>query len=134
MLEQPISAAPAIIACVFVLFDVVSGLAKAAYNGDISSQKMRKGLWSKCANVMLIVLSMICSVGVANFPSLPSELSSVYEAICAYVSIMEIVSIIENVCEMNPELAKSDIMKIFNVSSDTDQAEEGSADEDNEQL
>lgn len=129
MFEPAISATPAVIACVFILLDVVSGLAKAAYNGNVSSQKMRKGLWSKCASIILVILSMVCSVGVSSFPAFPAELSGVYEGVCAYISIMEIVSIIENACAMNPELASVKIMQIFHVSTEKEEEQD---DEDNE--
>ena len=109
---------PLIIGLCFIAADVVTGIAKAFANNEVSSQIMRRGLWHKFANVMLLVFAAACDVAVRAWPELPDELSTVYVDIAVYICIMEGVSILENLCRINPELAKLDLFNRFGFKKD----------------
>ena len=91
-----------IIGVCFILFDVITGVMKALYQGDINSTALRQGLYHKLSEVLAIVgsgaLTYACKyieLGV-NIP--------VVGVVVSYICIMELVSVLENLCEMNPSL------------------------------
>lgn len=100
-----------IITLVLIVFDFLSGIAKAAKNNNISSTIMREGLYHKGAYVGIIILAYMAQWGCAHMdlgftiPLVP--------AACVYISLTEITSILENLCELNPELKDNPVFKIF---------------------
>lgn len=69
--------------------DVLTGWIQASVNGTWDSTKMRKGLFRKSAEIIIIVLAYVIQVAVA----LPID---IFIFISIYVCIMEILSVIEN--------------------------------------
>lgn len=92
-----------VVAC-FILFDILTGVLKALYKGKINSTVLRKGLFHKISEMLAVAGSGlleyatdVIELGV-NIPLLP--------AVSIYVCLMELVSIIENLCILNPKLKK----------------------------
>lgn len=88
----------------FIIFDIITGFIKALYKNKINSTIIRQGLYHKLTEL----LAMIFSAGVeysANYINIGVQLP-VLIVVSAYIIIMEIISIIENLCEVNPTLAK----------------------------
>lgn len=88
----------------FIIFDVITGLIKALYNEGINSTYLRKGLFHKLSEVLAIVGSGLLeyAIQIIDFGlDLP-----VLNIVASYICLMELVSIIENICEVNPALAK----------------------------
>lgn len=94
----------AIVTLVFILFDILTGFLKAAANHNIDSTALRKGLLHKLSEVVAIVFSFLCEYAV-QYIHLGVEIPLVI-AVCGYIIIMEIISILENIVEVNPELGK----------------------------
>lgn len=69
--------------------DVLTGWIQASINGTWDSTKMRKGLFRKSAEIIIIVLAYVVQVAVA----LPVD---IFIFISIYVCIMEVLSVIEN--------------------------------------
>ena len=107
------------IALVFIVSDFITGIAKAAYNKNVSSTIMRQGLYHKFAEFMVIVLAVLIDAACVHLelgfdaPILP--------VVCAYVVLMEIASILENLGEINPELANSPVFSIFKKGGTRDE-------------
>lgn len=100
-----------IIALLFVVFDFVTGLIKSIKNKNISSQKLREGLFHKVSFVLVILLAIICEAAMTHIDmSLNVPLVA---PVCGYIVITEIASAIENIAEINPELQGSPIFKLF---------------------
>lgn len=110
---------PIAIATVMMVIDIITGLAGAAKDRDINSGKMREGLWHKAGYFGLIALAAVYEVATVyiNFevaelgigmtaPEIPAV-----TAVCAFVVLTEVVSIIENLCVLNPDIAKLPIVK-----------------------
>lgn len=94
----------AIIAMIaFILLDVISGVASAYYRKDISSQKLRTGLWHKLGYFFVIFCAIVIEWTMTKGLDLGFSLPLVVP-ICIWVSLMEIVSTLENAAEMNPDL------------------------------
>lgn len=94
----------AIVTLVFILFDILTGFLKAAANHDIDSTALRKGLLHKLSEVVSIVFAFLCEYAV-QYIHLGVEIPLVI-AVCGYIIIMEIISVLENIVEVNPELGK----------------------------
>jgi len=94
----------AIVTLVFILFDILTGFLKAAANHNIDSTALRKGLLHKLSEVMAIVFAFLCEYAV-QYIHLGVEIPLVI-AVCGYIIIMETISVLENIVEVNPELGK----------------------------
>ena len=86
----------------FIVFDVVTGLIKAGYNGNYNSAIMRQGGFHKSMEVMAKAVAyfveyaiVYINIGVDD-PAVP--------AVTVYICIMELISILENICAVNPQM------------------------------
>lgn len=96
----------AIIAMIaFILLDVISGVASAYARHEISSQKLRTGLWHKLGYFFVIFCAIVIEWTMTKGLDLGFSLPLVVP-ICVWVSLMEIVSILENAAQINPDLEK----------------------------
>lgn len=86
----------------FIVFDVVTGLIKAGYNGNYNSAIMREGGFHKSMEVMAMAVAYFVEYAVAyinmgvDVPAVP--------AVTVYICIMELISILENICAVNPQM------------------------------
>ena len=89
----------------FILLDVVSGLVSAYARHAISSQKLRTGLWHKLGYFFVVFCAIIIEWTMTKGLDLGFSLPLVVP-ICVWVSLMEIVSILENAAQINPDLER----------------------------
>lgn len=75
--------------CIAAGSDILTGWIQASINGTWDSTKMRKGLYRKLGEIMVVVLAWIVGVAVA----LPFDVAS---AAAVYIVVMESISILEN--------------------------------------
>ena len=102
---------------VMIVFDYITGLTKAAMQHDISSGKMREGLYHKGAYVMVMVLAEIVEHA-QQVIDLGFTVPIVIPA-AVYIVVTEITSILENIAAINPALAGSPILKLFRTRDET---------------
>lgn len=104
-----------VISIVFLLalIDYVTGVVNAIMHGELSSEKMRKGLGHKFAYLAIICVALIVEYG-SGYIDLGIKLP-VFMPVCAGICLIEITSIMENCAKINPELSKSNILNIFKV-------------------
>lgn len=100
-----------LIACAFVALDYITGLCKAWATEAFSSKIMRVGLWHKLALVFAMVVGWLADyaqglvdIGIA---------APVGGAVCVYIIMMELVSSLENLSVMNPDLLPERLMALF---------------------
>lgn len=105
-----------------IVLDVVSGLARAVMHKELSSEKMRLGLWHKAGFVGLIILGAYVEwvQGVMDVSSYIGFTLPTLGAICIYIVITEIISITENLIGLNPEIANSPVKEILEHKNDND--------------
>lgn len=92
------------------LADFITGLIKAAIKRDISSQKMRVGGLHKIMEILVMTTACGLEIGITELgkyyqaPQL-AEIAGAFAAgaVFAYILAMEIISILENYVEANPE-------------------------------
>lgn len=98
----------------FVATDYLTGVVKAVMQNNLSSQKMREGLGHKFAYLILIAVAYaIDTVNTHISLGLPVN---VFIVTVGGVCLIELTSILENVCEINPELKNKPFMRIFDTS------------------
>ena len=96
-----------------VLIDYVTGVVNAIMHGELSSEKMRKGLGHKFAYLAIICVALLVEYG-SSYIDLGIELP-VFMPVCVGICLIEITSIMENCVKINPELSGSNILDIFNI-------------------
>ena len=95
----------------FILLDLVTGLIKAFKEKNYSSTIMRQGLYHKSGSILCILFGVLVDYSQAYLDlgiNIPITLS-----VCAYICLMEIGSIIENVCAINPEIMPEKLREYF---------------------
>lgn len=112
----------------FMVFDIVSGLAAAIINKEVSSSKMRVGLGRKVVMLLFIVLSLGIEVFSQHVSGLGLDGVTVY-AVCVFICVMEVASILENLCKAYPEIANSKLMSIFERTIETKVGNDESAED-----
>lgn len=93
------------------LSDILTGLIKAHTESDYHSGTMRKGMYRKVSEWLIMLTSIGLEIGLkmlgeyyqseqlANFAGAFTAIS-----IFVYISVMEVISILENFGEINPEM------------------------------
>ncbi len=95
----------------FITTDYVTGVAQAIMQDNLSSKKMREGLGHKFAYFILTLTAwFIDEVNLHVDLGLPV---SVFVCTIGGICLIELTSILENISEINPELANAPFMKIF---------------------
>lgn len=100
-----------VVVAALIVLDIITGCLKAVETRTMNSSKLRMGLYYKGAFIGVIVLAVIVEWG-SGFLQLGFQLPIV-TPVCVYVALTEIVSVFENLCEINPELRGSKIAVIF---------------------
>lgn len=105
---------PIIIALIFNLFDLISGLISAVKNKDLQSAKLRDGLFKKVGFIMCYVLAYIVDY-YGTFIGLNLGVS-ILPIIVLYACTTELVSILENISKINSDLLPEKLMELFHIS------------------
>lgn len=102
--------------CIFITFDVVTGVLQAFINGTFDSKKMRQGGLHK------ICLLVTLAFGVAlDYTQTLVELGFEFpclKSIAGYITFMEILSCIENLNLAFPNLLPKSLVKILNHAAE----------------
>ena len=100
----------------FITMDYLTGVLKAGVQHNISSAKMREGLMHKLAYILILILSQ--AIDIFNIHTQLGLPLNVLAVTSAGISLIELTSIVENLCEINPEIANKGFMKIFDTVKD----------------
>ena len=96
---------------IFIIIDYITGVINAALKKSISSRKMREGLGHKATYIILLsVCYTIDTIQLNTELNLPTNL---FPIVSCGILLIELTSIIENICEINPELKQANFMYIF---------------------
>lgn len=96
---------------IFIIIDYITGVINAALKNSISSRKMREGLGHKATYIILLsVCYIIDAIQLNTELNLPTKL---FPIVSYGILLIELTSIIENICEINPELKQANFMYIF---------------------
>lgn len=95
----------------FILLDIVTGVAQAIANHDVSSEKLRQGAFHKMAYILIMCAAYLIeySMGYVDLGfTVP-----IFAGVCGYIIFTEIVSFCENIIKLNPSLKGSKLMDLF---------------------
>lgn len=98
---------------IFIVTDYLTGVVKAIEKNELSSEKMRTGLFHKFAYVIIIFIGYIIDYAQTLF-NIGFE-APISESVCVFIILIELSSIIENCIAINPELQNTKIGNIFKV-------------------
>lgn len=107
--------------CLFILFDIITGIFGGVKEKALNSTALREGLWHKSGFIGLIILAYILEVA-SLYIDLGFEIPSI-TVICIYIILTECISIFENLCILNPEIANSPLGQIFKHAPRIEEAE-----------
>ena len=102
---------PVVAALIFMVGDILSGTIQAVANNDLSSTKMRQGLWHKASFLLLIALAFGLEWAM-GFLDLGFDVPMI-TPVCVLIVLTETISILENIGKLNPSIAGSKFMSIF---------------------
>lgn len=88
----------------FIVLDLVSGVASAYARKEVESPKLRQGLWHKVGYFFVVFCAIIIEWAMTQGMDLGFSLPLVMP-ICVWISLMEVVSTLENAAKINPELS-----------------------------
>lgn len=107
-----------IIALVFNGLDLFTGIITAVKNKDIQSSKLRDGLFKKVGFMLCYFVAwLIDTKGYLVGFQLSVQIIPV---IISYVCLTELVSILENICVLNPDILPEKLMNIFHITKKED--------------
>ena len=95
----------------FIVLDFITGLIKALATHSFTSTKMREGLFHKVALLLCMILGFLVDHA-QGYIDLGITVP-VAAAVCVYICLMEITSIIENICKINPEIVPDKLASLF---------------------
>lgn len=101
------------VALIFNGLDLISGIISALKMKDLQSSKLRDGLFKKVGFMLCYFVAWLIDTQGNNIgfqfgvPILP--------VITLYVCTTELVSILENICKINPDIIPEKIMDMFHV-------------------
>ena len=100
-----------VITCCFMVLDIISGFTQAVVNKCVDSKVMKQGLIHKCGFMLAIAFGCLCEYSMLYINlgfTMPIQ-----DAVCIYIIVTEIISILENLAKISPELANAKFMNIF---------------------
>ena len=109
------------IACgILIIMDIVCGTVAAMRNRELCSCIAREGMYNKIGEAMFLLIGIIANeiLAMPPFDGLGISPDIAY-LVAAYIAWMELVSILENICKINPELPFAKILMMFNIDVDT---------------
>ena len=102
--------------------DVIVGLIAAIRNKSVSSSTLRDGLFKKVGFIFCYALAFVVDY-YGSYIGLNLGVN-ILPVIILYTAVTEITSILENISEINPDLATSKLLSIFKITNNNDSDDE----------
>lgn len=108
-----------IVCGILIIMDIVCGTIAAMRNRELCSSIAREGMYNKIGEAMFLLIAIIANeiLAMPPFDGLGISPDIAY-LVAAYIAWMELVSILENICKINPELPFAKILMMFNIDVD----------------
>lgn len=107
-----------IVCGILIIMDIVCGTVAAMRNRELSSSIAREGMYNKIGEAMFLFIGIIANEILAMPPFDGMGISpDIAYLVAAYIAWMELVSILENICKINPELPFAKILMMFNIDA-----------------
>lgn len=114
-----------IVCGILIIMDIVCGTIAAMRNRELCSSIAREGMYNKIGEAMFLLIGIIANeiLAMPPFDGLGISPDIAY-LVAAYIAWMELVSILENICKINPDLPFAKILMMFNIDVDTEEPNE----------
>lgn len=111
-----------IVCGILIIMDIVCGTIAAMRNRELCSSIAREGMYNKIGEAMFLLIAIIANeiLAMPPFDGLGISPDIAY-LVAAYIAWMEVVSILENICKINPGLPFAKILMMFNIDVDTEE-------------
>lgn len=96
----------------FMLMDILTGFIGSIITHTFSSSKMREGLGHKALLLCVIAMAVMLEIGGEHIEGLGFAAVTV-PVVCVYIIVMEVGSVLENVCAAYPELRDTPLFMLF---------------------
>lgn len=106
----------------FMAFDVFCGTIRAAMQHTLSSKIAREGVMHKTALILSLMLGVALHVA-QSLVDMGIHIP-ILLMICLYVVFTEVISVLENLGAMNPQLRTSKFMNMFSFAYDGTESDE----------
>ena len=110
-----------LVACSFHLIDLVTGLLGAVKNHELKSSKMRDGLFKKLGFILCYLLAYIVDTQAETIGFHID--AKILPVVITYAITTELVSIIENIARLNPDLLPDKLTSLFQIKKDVIESE-----------
>ncbi len=100
-----------IVTSLFIVMDMVTGLLKAFKEKNYTSSIMREGLFHKCGSLICVAFGVLVDYA-QSIMDLGVQIP-ISTTICVYICLMEIGSVIENICVINPDILPEKLTSYF---------------------
>lgn len=107
---------PIIVALIFNAVDIVTGIICALKNKDVQSSKLRDGLFKKIGFIICYFVAWLVDTE-GSLIGFHIDVS-ILPIVITYVCVTELVSILENICKINPDIMPEKLMEIFHINKD----------------
>lgn len=102
-----------LIAIIFHALDMLTGIIAALRAKDLQSAKMRDGLFKKLGFILCYVLAFLVDT---QGEQIGMEIGvKILPVVILYAITTEIVSVIENICRINPDMVPDTIKTMFRI-------------------
>lgn len=104
---------------ILIIMDIVCGVVAALRNRELCSSIAREGMYNKIGECMFLFIAIIANeiLGIPPFDTLGISPNIAY-LVAGYIAWAELVSILENICKINPDLPFTKILMMFNIDVD----------------
>lgn len=109
---------PVIIAIIFHILDVMSGMMSAVKRKDINSSRLRDGLFKKVGFLFCYLLAWIIDTQGAKIGF--DITVKILPTIIFYSVTTELISILENISQINSDLLPTKLMGLFHLDKKGD--------------
>lgn len=111
-----------IVCGILIIMDIACGTIAAMRNKELCSSIAREGMYNKIGEAMFLFIGIIANeiLAMPPFDGLGISPDIAY-LVAAYIAWMELVSILENICKINPELPFAKILMMFNIDVDSEE-------------
>ena len=91
--------------------DIATGITQAVYNRTLDSKILRNGMFHKLSYVFAVALALFLEWA-CRYIELGFD-CKVFIPLAIYIVVTEIVSVLENITKLNPDLKESPIFKLL---------------------
>ena len=115
--DNPVAQVAVMAVLLLMTLDIVFGICKAVATKSFSSEKMRAGVVHKCGSFGFLLVGIIIDGTIIGGFDIGYS-APVLTGVCVYICIMEIASLLETFCIMNPQLAGSPLFRLLDSVKD----------------